>query len=137
MARIVPGKIVAILRTRAAFSCEYCKVPEQLSGFEFEVDHIISRIHGGNSEIDNLAWACQTCNSYKGTNLSSINRSTGKITRLFHPTNDDWLEHFRLKEGVVIPTTAIGRVTESLLQFNPEGQIIARRIYYHLGYDVS
>jgi hypothetical protein len=34
---------------RAGHRCEYCLIREQDTGFPLEVDHIISRKHGGDS----------------------------------------------------------------------------------------
>jgi len=42
---------------RANFRCEYCLLQEADGVFPHEVDHIISRQHGGNETLDNLACA--------------------------------------------------------------------------------
>ena len=38
--------------------CEYCLIHELEAGFPHQVDHIVSRKHGGESTSDNLAYAC-------------------------------------------------------------------------------
>ena len=42
------------------------------SGFAHQVDHVISRKHGGSSTSENLAYACVICNRYKGSDVASI-----------------------------------------------------------------
>jgi hypothetical protein len=70
---------------RAAGRCEYCLIHEHDAAFGHEVDHVISRQHGGLSESDNLAFACLLFNRIKGTNLASINPAGGALVRLFNP----------------------------------------------------
>jgi len=43
---------------RAGERCEYCLIHELEAGFPHQVDHIVSRKHGGESTSDNLAYAC-------------------------------------------------------------------------------
>jgi 5-methylcytosine-specific restriction endonuclease McrA len=38
------------VRARAAYQCEYCRVPQELSELRFHVEHIIPRQHGGDDE---------------------------------------------------------------------------------------
>ena len=58
------------------------------------------------------------CNLLKGSDIASVDMETGQIVRLFSPRLDHWPEHFRLRDGQIIPLTPVGRVTEYLLQFN-------------------
>jgi len=51
----------------------------------FPLEHIIARQHGGETNLDNLAWACHRCNRHKGPNLTGIDASTREIAPLFHP----------------------------------------------------
>ena len=43
-------------------ACCYCGTTESLS-----IDHLISRMKGGEDCSDNLVWACRSCNSSKGS----------------------------------------------------------------------
>lgn len=63
--------------------CEYCLYPEAYSAFRHQVDHIISRKHGGSSSPENLARCCAFCNRYKGSDIAAIDMRTGEIVRLF------------------------------------------------------
>ena len=96
-------------------------------GLPHEPDHIIADRHGGETTADNLAWSCHVCNNLKSCNLASIDIETGRIVRLFHPCRDRWSKHFRLDDGYIIPQTAVGRVTEYLLQFNLPENVVMRR----------
>ena len=77
--------------------------------------------------MNNLAWACADCNSYKGTDLTGIDPETGRIERLFNPRSDVWSEHFAWEGGVMRPKTAIGRVTVTLLKINLPARVDVRR----------
>ena len=61
-----------------------------------EVDHVISRKHGGITDLFNLAFSCARCNRAKGTDVGSISRSTGAFVRFFNPRIEPWQEHFTL-----------------------------------------
>ena len=55
----------------------------------------------------------------KGSDIASVDNSTGKIERLFNPRVDRWDQHFSLADqGTIDPLSAIGRVTVSLLKLN-------------------
>jgi len=127
--RIVPDAIVEVVRHRASGFCEYCRVPEALTGFTLQVDHVIARSHGGTDDVDNLAWACAICNLYKGTNLSGFEPATKTIIRLYNPRQDRWAEHFRLNDGVLEPLSGIAGVTIRLLRMNQRETVLARKIY--------
>ena len=99
MTRIVREEIAKQIRRRANSFCEYCRISEALSGFTFEVDHIIPRAHGSGDDLNNLAWACPMCNAYKGPNLSTLDPKTGSITSLFNPRREQWLDHFQSIKG--------------------------------------
>jgi hypothetical protein len=102
---------------RAAGRCEYCHKP-QTSFFPHEVDHVIALKHGGQTTLDNLAFACFPCNRYKGSDLSSIDPQMRQITPLFHPRLQLWHDHFQFEDVTIIPLTAEGRATVFLLHLN-------------------
>ena len=57
--------------------------------------------------------------SVKGSDIASIDLVTGQMVGLFNPRTQRWSEHFRLQEdGRIVPLTAVGRVTETLLRLN-------------------
>ncbi len=111
--------------TRADGRCEYCGKP-QISFFPHEVDHVIAQKHGGQSTLENLAFACFECNRYKGSDIASLDPHNGQLTALFHPRQQKWDEHFRQEAGVLIPLTPEGRVTVFLLRLNEPTRIRER-----------
>ena len=62
---------------RAGLRCEYCLIDGD-AGFPHQVDHIVSRKHGGISEFENLAFACILCTRHEGSDVASIIRKREK-----------------------------------------------------------
>ena len=93
-----------------------------------EVDHIISRKHGGTTVAGNLAYSCERCNRSKGTDVGSIFGLERKFVRLFDPRVDLWSQHFQLNGSVIEPLTEIGEVTVRLLRFNAPDRLLQRRV---------
>jgi HNH endonuclease len=117
---------------RAQRRCEYCLVHENSAGFSHQIDHIISRKHGGSSGLNNLAYACVLCNRHKGSDIASVDGS-GRTIRFFDPRRDTWDEHFELDGPVVEPLTPIGEVTARVLRLNAAERVIERRLLQALG----
>jgi len=101
-------------------------VADGLSFYSHEIDHIVAQKHGGLSHADNLACACWRCNRHKGTDLISIDPDTGFVVSIFNPRTQLWTEHFRLDDAWIIPTSAEGRATAALLQFNQPARLSER-----------
>jgi len=81
---------------RAAHRCEYCGLRQDDIPFtKLHIEHVVPRKHGGDTRAENLALACIHCNLHKGTNLTGIDPDEGTMTRLFHPRQDLWLDHFQ------------------------------------------
>jgi len=79
---------------RAQGRCEYCRIHERDTFLGCQVDHIVSEKHGGSSDAANLAFACAFCNRAKGSDVGSLDQTTGEFTRFFNPRIDEWSEHF-------------------------------------------
>jgi len=122
-----------LVAERAGRRCEYCLLHEDDAYFSHQVDHIVSRKHGGNSEPDNLAYACFRCNAWKGTDIGSLDPQTGRMVPLFHPRRDRWTEHFAVRGFVIEPLTAIGEVTARLLKLNLDKRVAERQALVALG----
>ncbi len=118
---------------RAGRRCEYCLIHEDDAGFSHQVDHIISRKHGGTSAADNLALACVLCNRRKGSDVASIDPGTGRVVRLFDPRRDRWADHLSVNEEHIEPLTEVGRVTIHLLRLNSPERLSERRLLQALG----
>ena len=112
--------ITLALRTdvalRAHRRCEYCLIREEDTAFRPQVDHIVSRKHGGNSLPENLAYACVLCNRRKSGDVASIDN--GQLVRLFHPRQDLWKDHFQIDGNSIRALTEVGAATSKLLHFN-------------------
>ena len=111
---------------RAAGRCEYCHFPTAVSRLPFHCDHIIAEKHGGATDDLNLAWACFRCNLHKGPNIAGLDPVTGALTRLFHPRDDKWDEHFEWSAAWMRGKTDVGRTTIAVLEIN-EADVVAVR----------
>ena len=122
------------VRIRAGHRCEYCRLRQAVeSGVPFHTEHIVAQQHGGVDAEDNLAFACCWCNAVKGPNLTSLDPDSGKITRLFHPRQDRWEEHFRREGPHILGVKDVGRTTVFLLRFNSEMNLRLRSLLLELG----
>ncbi len=101
-------------------------MPENTTLFPHEPDHIIATKHGGETTSANLAYACFDCNRAKGSDIASLDRVTGLLTPLYSPRTHRWSEHFQFSGPVIEPSTAIGRVTVTLLSLNNPARVAIR-----------
>lgn len=122
------------MAARADRRCEYCRAPEHIFNYAFEVEHIQPRAAGGNDALDNLALSCASCNSHKATTTSALDEETRQMTALFHPRQGRWSEHFRYdsETGLVQGITPAGRVTVTRLRLNSDFQLRARHHWIQL-----
>lgn len=137
MPRVRPSKSVRRHVTdRAAGCCENCQSQAAFATQSFSVDHIMPIDLGGPTALDNLAHACQGCNSHKLNRVDGVDAATGRRERLFHPRLDRWGDHFAWSEDYtrVIGLTAIGRVTVSTLKLNRPGLLNLRRVLRAMGH---
>jgi hypothetical protein len=116
-----------LVRRRARSRCEYCLLPESLVSTPFQFDHIIAQSHGGESNADNLAYACFHCNNFKGPNVAGVDPNSGEIVRLFHPRRDRREEHFVWDGAQLLALTAVGRATIRTLRLNHPHRLAVRR----------
>ncbi len=129
MSRYIPDALRRLVATRANFRCEYCRAPEIGTFYSLQIDHITSLKHDGETESDNLAYACTLCNRNKGTDLGTRLEKDGAIIPFFNPRTDDWFEHFEADaNGMIIPKTLVGKATVKILGMNHADSIIERRL---------
>ena len=123
---------------RARSRCEYWLLHEDDAYSPHQIEHIVSRKHGGASSADNLAYCCMRCNLWKGADIGSLSALTGKLIPFFNPRKDRWPDHFRLDGAVIEPLTAEAEVTAKLLRLNSDKRIAERRILLAIGrYSIS
>ena len=94
-------RISAALRREVverAHNCrEYCRITGSDRPISFAIDHVIAEKHGGATVTENRCLSCYWCNSYKGSDISSVDWSSGgQIVPLFNPRQQNWDEHFQL-----------------------------------------
>ena len=110
--------VAQLVWRRARRRCEYCRMPQDYDETPFEIDHIISRKHGGQGIARNLALSCFHCNAHKGSNIGGRDPNTHAFTSLFNPRRHKWERHFRWQGAYLLGRTAIGRVTAYVLNLN-------------------
>jgi hypothetical protein len=115
-----------LVRERAEFCCEYCRLPQAFSSIPFEIDHVIARKHGGATSLENLALSCFYCNSFKGPNIAGLDPDTGELSRLFHPRQDRWEHHFQWEGPRLSGLSLIGRATIEVLGINSPDCVLLR-----------
>jgi HNH endonuclease len=129
----IPTSLRRMIFDQADRCCEYCLQPEIFAFCPHEIDHVIAEKHEGLTIAENLALACKLCNTFKGSDIASIDPLTGEITALYNPRMDVWREHFRLEDAVFIPLTAKARTTVRLLQINRSDRVTERQLWIPSG----
>jgi hypothetical protein len=73
--------------------------------------------------------ACYKCNGYKGSNVAALDPQTGDATKLFHPRQQRWDDHFEINPDATIRgLTPEGRTTIAVLRINDEARVLPRRL---------
>lgn len=129
----VPAKLRRVVVERAYDCCEYCLQPGAFTFSSHEIDHIIAEKHGGKTVEENLALACKLCNTFKGSDIASVDPETSEIVRLYQPRRDPWRVYFQFKEAELMPLTALARTTVRLLQLNRSDRLQERLLWIASG----
>ena len=74
---------------RALHRCEYCRAPEAVFNFPFEVEHIIPLSPHGIDDQINWALACRSCNIHKSSRVICRDPETEISVELFNPRQDE------------------------------------------------
>jgi hypothetical protein len=122
-----------LIRQRASYCCEYCKMPQEHDDLPFQFDHIIAQVHEGTDAHENRALACVPCNLYKGTNLSGVDPQTAKVVRLFDPRRQLWNRHFQWNGAMLEGRTQCGRSTVRTLRINMAIRVDFRQSLIEIG----
>ncbi|MBS1796939.1 MAG: HNH endonuclease [Acidobacteria bacterium] len=124
----------SIVAERAEHLCEYCRAPEAVCNFPFEVDHFIPLSQNGSNETENLVLACRSCNAFKAFHEIGLSEES-TAARLFNPRRDTWTEHFHFNPETfeIEGLTAIGWGTINRLKVNSPSQRQARMIWFRAG----
>lgn len=129
----IPESLRRQVIERASGCCEYCLLPQDVSLYTHEVDHIVAEKHRGETVLKNLCLACLDCNRAKGSDFGSFDVETGEITLLYNPRRQTWDDHFRLEGSRIIPISPEGRVTVFVLKLNDEIRVRARQALLEAG----
>jgi hypothetical protein len=113
---------------RAHRRCEYCRMHQALQGATFHVEHILPGSRGGATALDNLAWACPSCNLRKSDRTDALDPETGERVPLFNPRTQVWHEHFQSAGYQVVGLTSTGRATVLLLNLNHPRRLLIRQV---------
>lgn len=124
-----------LVADRAKHCCEYCLSQLRFSPDPFSIEHIVPLSKEGSDNLDNLALACQGCNSHKYTAVLAIDPASGNEVSLYNPRQDDWKEHFVWNDdfSLVIGISPVGRATIIKLQLNRLGVANLRKALSILG----
>ncbi len=114
----IPARLRRQVTRRAHDRCEYCRLAQVGQEATFHIDHITPESQGGRATEENLALACVSCSLRKGNRQAGVDPETGNRVELFHPRKDNWNEHFRWDEAVLVGLTPKGRATIELLNVN-------------------
>jgi HNH endonuclease len=130
MSERVRKSIRRIVAARARGYCEYCYCLEQFATQSFTIEHIKPRKAGGETILENLAWSCFGCNSYKHSKTQAIEKETGEKIALYNPRLQVWSKHFNWSDDFteVIGQTPCGRATVEALRLNRSGVVNLRRL---------
>ena len=128
MTTYISSALRQLVATRAEHLCEYCLIHEDDAFFGCEVDHIISEKLGGQTEADNLAFACAFCNRSKGSDVGSLIAATGVFVRFFNPRTDLLAEHLVVDGVNFVALSDVGEVTVRILGFNNSERLFERRM---------
>jgi hypothetical protein len=135
MTSYIPAALRQLVLERAEGRCEYCRFPQEAAFLMFEVDHIISENHGSPTTAENLALVCAFCNSFKGSDLGSLDPESGQLTAFFNPRTQSWEQHFQIAaDGRIQPRTPEGRVTVIILRLNDPERIVERQLLLQSGH---
>ena|SRR5882724_173206 len=121
---------------RAGNRCEYYQLSAQLQIGGFEIDHILPRSRGGQTDVANMALACLHCNARKWAYIDGEDPASGQTIALFNPRTQAWEDHFRWSEQrpfEIGGITAHGRATVVRLQMNHPDLVSIRRLLAELG----
>jgi HNH endonuclease len=131
----IPPHLRQLVAERAKFRCEYCQLQQDLCPETFEVDHIIPRALGGQTEPDNLCYACPVCNNAERSHITAQDPQTGRRVRLFDPRRQRWNRHFRWSDdyGRALGKNVVGRATVEALAMNRPRVVHIRLLWAAMG----
>jgi len=123
---VVTPSIERIVRHRANYCCEYCRLPEAFAPRPLQIDHVHAKQHIQDDSVENLALSCDRCNAYKGPNVAGIDPTSRTVVPLFSPRTQSWQDHFSWDGPRIIGRTTVGLVTVHVLSMNQPDAVALR-----------
>ncbi len=135
MSEPIAAEVRRQIEARANSRCEYCRSPVNYAVQSFECEHIQPLALGGQTTLDNLAFACGGCNRCKAMRVTGIDPDGGHVVPLYNPRQQRWQDHFAWNDDftLVLGLTATGRATVQILRLNRPGVVNLRRLLVLIG----
>jgi hypothetical protein len=121
------AELERLAANRAADRCEYCLMHQSLQGARFHLEHIVPTTRGGNTELQNLAWACPSCNLRKSDRVQVVDPECDGTVPLFNPRSHSWNEHFAWDDYHIVGLSSIGVATIVALDLNHPRRVRIRQ----------
>jgi hypothetical protein len=133
--RYISDALRKVVAARAQNRCEYCRCSADVTTETFSVEHTYPYSLGGGNTLENLAWSCIGCNSFKGARIQAIDPLTAQLVPIFHPRQQVWDEHFAWSSDYceVIGQTPTGRASVVALRLNRQGVVNLRCLLVPVG----
>lgn len=116
----VSPDVAQFVHERARKRCEYCKMHQSLQGATFHIEHVIPVSRGGESDVQNLALACPSCNLHKSNRVSASLSGSSELIPLYHPRTDNWPDHFEWESYQISGRTEVSLATIDALAMNQQ-----------------
>lgn len=101
---------------------------EQFQGAPYHVEHVVPSSRLGGDGVDNLAWACPSCNLIKSARLTLLDPVTATPTEIFNPRAMPWGSHFEWSGHQIAGRTAVGRAFVNALGLNSPLRVRIRQV---------
>ena len=101
----------------------------------FSIEHVVPRSKGGETALENLAFACQGCNNHKYTKTEAPDPISGQVVPLHSPRQQRWRDDFTWNEDrtLIVGLTPTGRATVDALKLNRRELVELRLLLYEAG----
>jgi HNH endonuclease len=112
------------VRQRAQCACEFCGTSEIDAGGLLTIDHFQPRSKQGSNQLDNLIYACISCNQSKQDYWPSQDTAP----KLWNPRQETASQHFvEQDDGQLTALTLTGEFTIQRLRLNRTQLVSARQ----------
>jgi hypothetical protein len=130
----VPLDLARRVREAARNRCGYCLSPQHLLLGRLQIEHLVPRSRGGQTDEANLWLSCALCNNYKGDRTMATDPATQDAVSLFNPRTQNWFEHFCWSaDGLrIMGLTPVGCATVAALHLSDDPDALTVRSFWVL-----